>query len=190
MYSAKGWSFFTTSLAVWIGHILIRCVWFTMKLLYKTSFLLTYFSKDSLYYSESKYLIICCWKPCKNTSLFLKSFGDICHSLHSKWIMQWKVISFCGFVELESSFVIRKKKKKKKSEPGGGGMCWGAVSKGFFDSIISRCGTEHLLMPLISGQTLQVLLNLSNTGLLRECLWNSFFLQWYFFQLHIAEDNI
>lgn len=76
------------------------------------------------------------------------------------------MISFCGFPELEFSFVIR----QKKSEPGGGGVCWGAVVSGLFDSIISRCGTEHLQMLLISGQAVQVRPNLSNTGLLRECL--------------------
>lgn len=57
-----------------------------------------------------------------------------------------------------------------KSVPGGGGVCWGAVVSGLFDSIISRSGTEHLLIPLISGQAVQGLLHLSNKGLLREFL--------------------
>lgn len=80
------------------------------------------------------------------------------------------MISLCEFVELEYSLVIRQKEIKIKSKPGGGGVCWGAVVSGLFDSIISRFGIVHLLMSLISGQAIQVLLNLSNTGLQRECL--------------------
>lgn len=61
----------------------------TVKPLYKSFFMLSYFLKDSMYYSESKYLIICCWKPCKKTSLyFWSSLGtSAVASLHPKWKM-------------------------------------------------------------------------------------------------------
>lgn len=93
--------------------------------------MLTYFSKDPLYYSESKYLIICCWKPCKNTSLYFWNtlVTSATVSLHPKWIMQWEVISFHGLAELESDFVTR-----QKSE---GGVPGGEVFSGFFKVMLS-----------------------------------------------------
>lgn len=87
------------------------------------------------------------------------------------------VISFHGLIELESGFVTSGEKKKVKAECLVGGLQWvngflkvmlswmrkqrSTLSIGFFDSIISRSGSEHVLMSLASGQAVQVLLHLS-----------------------------
>lgn len=126
----------------------------------------------------SKYLSICWWKASKNTLLYFWNplVTSATASLHPKWIMQWW---FHSMVLLNWSLALWQvgKKKKVKAECLVGGLQWvngflkvmlswmrkqrSTLSIGFFDSIISRSGSEHVLMSLASGQAVQVLLHLS-----------------------------
>lgn len=129
--------------------------------------MLSYFLKDSVYYSESKYLIICCWKPCKKTSLyFWSSLGtSAMASLHPKWKM--------GSDFIPSSCWLRvwlcEKTKIVKAECLGGrplltllGLCYsGWESKDLVNTLaclfISNSGAEHSLELLIPYQAVAIL---------------------------------
>lgn len=150
-----------------------------------------YFSKYPLYYSEGKCLIICCWNLCKKEHLptFLKSFGDICHGNFTSKMNNAMGSVFIPWSCWTGVWLCVKTKKWRQSAWERPSMAflrlcyhgWGSERSnwciGLFDCIIFRSGTEHLLMPSISGQAVPVPLPLSNTDLLRHCLWNWLFLQ-------------
>lgn len=192
-YSTKRWCFFSTLLALWIGHILMRSVVFdllTVKPLCKSSFMLVYFLKDPLHYSKSKYLIIGCWKPCKKTCLyFWNPLGtSATASLHPKWkvgsdFIPWSCLAGVWLCEktkimkaecLREAFSYSFKVMLLSQRKWRSSQCIG-----LFDCIVSKSETEPFLESSIPGLGIHVLLHFSDTKLLRACLWNWLFLQCY-----------